>query len=307
MAGFPTLRRLLAAVDRIQFVLFRLPTALEDIKINQGLMLARQSALSESRDLQSHEFKVFSEWGEDGIIQHLIEVVEIRNRTFIEFGVEDFHESNCRFLMMKDHWQGFVIDGSERLIGKLRAQSHYWRHDLQSKAAFITRENINALLAESGFGSDIGILSIDLDGNDFHILDAIVACEPRILICEFNAVFGPDRKISVPYAASFNRTQAHFSNLYFGASLAAMTHLANKRGYSLVGTNSVSTNAFFVRNDLMNDRLSPLTAAQAYRPSQTRESRSQNGELTHLRGDARLAAIRGMPVLNVETQEIEAL
>lgn len=283
-------------------ILRALPETLDVIKINQGRMLAELNRGKTSRQLQDYEFKVFSQWGEDGILQRLTQVVPIRNRTFIEFGVEDFFESNCRFLLMKDDWQGFVIDGSERHIARLKNASFYWQHQLEAKHAFITRENINVLLDGSGFERDLGILSVDLDGNDYHVLEAIDRFEPRILVCEYNPIFGAERKISIPYQPDFQRTAAHYSNLYWGASLSAMTYLAEKRGYVLVGTTKARYNAFYVRRELVDERcLEILSAEDAYVTSFARESRDQGGVLSHLSGDARLTAIRGLPVIDVET------
>ena len=114
----------------------------------------------------------------------------------------------------------------------------------------------------------MGILSIDLDGNDYYVLEAIEFFNPRILICEYNAVFGPSRKISVLYDAGFVRREKHFSCLYFGGSLGAITHAAMKKGYSLVGTNTAGNNAFFVRNDLLNDKVTVLDVKmRSLRPS----------------------------------------
>jgi hypothetical protein len=137
----------------------------EEIKINQGLILTKLNQTNTSKNLKDYEFKVFSQWGEDGIIQYLINILEIKNKTFIEFGVEDFSESNCRFLMMKDDWRGFVIDGSRQNIEKLKKSYYFWKHDLKAIPAFIDRENINELLSKSDFDCDLGILSIDVDGN----------------------------------------------------------------------------------------------------------------------------------------------
>lgn len=293
--------------DELRESLQRMQVKQESIQVNLGTLLSRINEERSSTDLQEYEFKVFSQWGEDGIIQHLINVVEIRHKTFIEFGIEDFSESNCRYLMMKDNWQGFVIDGSAEHIESLKRSYYYWRYQLDAVSAFITKENINGLLSKSGFDKDVGILSIDLDGNDYWILEALTVCKPRILICEYNAVFGGDRAITVPYDPVFHRTRKHYSNLYFGASLKAMTGLAETKGYSLVGTNSQCSNAFYVRNDLLNERLQVLDTGAAYRSSYARESRNEEGVLTFIGGNDRLNLIRGMPVVNVVSLMLEPL
>ena len=277
------------------------------MKLSQGVILAELNARKDSKSLKDYEFKVFSQWGEDGILQRLTNLVPITNKTFIEFGVEDFSESNCRFLMMKDLWSGFVMDGSADNIGRLKQSEYFWRYDLAVLHAFITRENINDLLAKSGFAADLGILSIDLDGIDYHVLEAIGFFNPRILICEYNAVFGAERKISVPYDSAFVCGAKHYSRLYFGASLGAMTHLARKKGYSLVGTNSAGCNAFFVRDDLLNGQLEVLDERRAFTGSKFRSSRNEKGELSYVSGDDRLKLIQGLPVLNVETNAMESL
>ena len=114
---FTKLNHLVGALSR----LLKLDRHTDAIKINQGRILTQMQRPDATKPLWQHEFKVFSQWGEDGIIQFLVNHLNVANRTFIEFGVEDFAESNCRFLLMKDYWSGFVIDGSEKNIARLRA------------------------------------------------------------------------------------------------------------------------------------------------------------------------------------------
>jgi hypothetical protein len=301
------LKRLRTIARQILNPYLTIESHLDQIKQNQGLILSELNKKKIEKDIRSYEFKIFSQWGEDGIIQHLTRVVEIKNKTFIEFGVEDFFESNCRYLMTKDSWRGYVIDGSLRNIARLKNSHFFWKHQLEANCAFITRSNINQLLEQSGFDYDLGILSIDLDGMDYFVLEAITNYKPRILICEFNPVFGATRKVTVPYKDNFNRTSAHYSNLYGGASLSAVTHLAKKKGYSLVGTNSAGQNAFFVRQDLVNENLMVMTAEEAYTNPNFRESRDLRGSLNFLSAQDRLNEISGLPVLNVETDELETL
>jgi hypothetical protein len=298
-----------ALLDEIKIAFqnfWRTGERLDAMMINQGLILSAFNETRNSTNLADYEFKVFSQWGEDGIIQYLSKAIEIKHRTFIEFGVENFMEANCRFLLMKDNWSGYVIDASSSNISMLKNSYFYWKYQIDAADAFVTKDNINELLAKSCFDEDVGILSIDIDGNDYFILEAINTVRPRILICEYNAVFGA-RKISVPYEPDFSRNRKHYSNLYWGASLAAMTFLANRKGYSLVGSNTSGCNAFFVRNDLLNEKVKVLTAEQAFFSSTIRQSRYKNGNLSYLGGADRLKAIRGLRVVNVETEAIEEL
>jgi hypothetical protein len=243
------------------------------------------------------EFKVFSQWGEDGILQYLIHNLPIRHRTFIEFGVEDYRESNTRFLLLHDDWQGFVMDGSERHLAAIRRDDLFWRHDLQARAAFVTRESIDALLTGTGFDPDVGLLSIDIDGNDYWVWEAITCIRPRLVVCEYNGLFGLD-PVSIPYDPAFRRTAAHHSNLYFGASITALGQLAAARGYVFVGANRAGCNAFFVRADLAPAGLG-IAPAQGYIEGLARQSRDERGALTFSRGDERRRLIAHLPVVDV--------
>jgi hypothetical protein len=273
-----------------------------------GALLSKQQFCFNSPNFNDYEFKIFSQWGDDGLIQYLIKNIAIENKTFIEFGVEDYLESNTRFLMMNNNWQGFVMDGSEENMNHLRNQDWYWKYSLKNKAVFITKENINALLAETGF-SNIGLLHIDLDGNDAHILEAVnlATLNPSIIIMEYNAVFGKERAISVPYDKNFIRTEKHYSNLYWGASLSALTFIANNKGYALIGCNIAGNNAYFVRRDLLNETIKEKTLEEAYIASKFRESRNKDYALSYLDGEERYEIIKGMEVIDVKTKRLETL
>lgn len=256
--------------------------------------------------LEEVEFQVYSQFGEDGIIQWLIHNVEIDEKTFIEFGVEDYTESNTRFLLMNNNWSGFVMDGSEENINRLSKWQYLWKYDLLTKAAFITKNNISQLITDAGFCGDIGILSIDIDGNDYWILNAIDCVHPRILICEYNNIFGNEEAVCVPYDETFDRTQNHYSNLYWGASIKAYRDWAEQNGYYYVGSNSAGNNAFFVRKDCIDADKIPVNANK-FNPSKYRESRDKGGNLTYLRGMERLECIKEMELVNLKTNCIDTI
>lgn len=256
--------------------------------------------------LEEVEFRVYSQFGEDGIIQWLIHNVDIEDKTFIEFGVEDYTEANTRFLLMNNNWTGLVMDGSKANMEHLKSREWFWKYDLTAADAFITKDNINQLIVNAGFKGDIGILSIDLDGNDWWILNAINCVSPRILICEYNNIFGEDKKVTVPYDAEFIRTRKHFSNLYWGCSIAALRGWAEENGYYYMGSNSAGNNAFFVRNDCIKLEIIPEKAC-AFVESKYRESRDQKGNLTYLRGIDRLKVIKSMGLFEIETGMIDTI
>lgn len=274
-----------------------------------GRQLAWRVRELESIDsLSDVEFSVFSQFGDDGIIQWLIHRLSGIDETFVEFGVEWYQEANTRFLLVNDNWRGLVMDGTQRNIDAIKRDEISWRHDLQSKCAFVTTENIDQLLREHGFEGDIGLLHIDIDGNDYWVWQAVTAVNPAIAILEYNSVFGADRSITVPYDPKFSRGRP-FSNLYFGASLPALCDLAQSKGYDFIGSNSAGNNAFFVRSELTNSLsgLKPLTAAEGFVVSKFADSRDDKGRLNYLRGEQRLASLKGLPVVNTRTGATEQL
>ena len=308
------MRKLITAISRkiMEVVHFeaRRVEYVERILINQGRLLTTQQtngSTNQRLNLMEKEFSIFSQFGEDGIIQYLVNLIDIPNKTFIEFGVEDFAESNCRFLMMKDNWRGFVIDGNDRNISRLIKNYYYWKYDLQAICAFVNKDNIEDLLDQSGFDHDLGILSIDLDGVDYFILSSIAKFKPRILICEFNPIFGPTRKVTVPYDEKFQRFKHHYSGQYWGASLSAINDVATRLGYGLIGTNSAGHNAFFIRDDLMKQPLNRVDPERAFNSPTYRDSRDVRGNISFINFSARQKLIQGLPVLNTETLLLERL
>lgn len=273
-----------------------------------GSVLSITNSEKKHSNIHEYEFKIFSQFGDDGLIQYFIKNINIENKTFIEFGVNDYLESNTRFLLMNNNWSGFVIDGSLESMNKLKQQDWFWKYNLTCRVAFVDKENINSILMESGF-KNVGILHIDIDGNDYHILEEInlTYFNPSIIIMEYNSVFGVERAITTPYDPLFNRTKYHFSNLYFGASLKALTTLADKLNYALICCNSAGNNAYFIRRDLLNESIKEVDIENAYIESKFRESKDCNKKHTYLSGKSRLNEIKGQNVLNVITNELEKL
>lgn len=264
-----------------------------------GRIEARQLASGVTESLAATEFQVYSQWGEDGIIQHLLRHVRVARKLFVEFGVEDYTEANTRFLLINDGWSGLVLDGSDAHIGAIRRDDIYWRHNLKAVQAFITRENINDLLRENGVTGEIGILSVDIDGNDYWVWEAIDVISPAIVIVEYNSRFGAGRAVTVPYDPAFVREKAHFSCAYYGTSLAALVALGARKGFAFVGSNSAGNNAFFVRRDLLAAPLRELTAAEGYVQRQFREARDASGRLAFPSPEEETALILSLPLVEV--------
>ena len=278
----------------------------EKQKLLLGKILTNQIVeKKEIKSLEEVEFSIFSKFGDDGIIQWLVHHLNIEHKTFIEFGVEDYSESNTRFLMMNNNWSGFVMDGDPENIKRLEAQYYYWKYDLTSKAIFINKHNINTLIAEQNFTQDVGLLHIDLDGNDYYIWEAIEVVTPAIVIVEYNSLFGSERPISIKYDDAFIRTNAHYSNLFWGSSIKSLYNLAIKKGYSFIGCNSGGNNAYFIRNDKLNDTVRPVTLKDGYVESKYRESRDENGRLTFLSKQQARELLKDLMVYNTELNKEE--
>lgn len=277
---------------------------IDRLRAQLGGIESRHVATLAPDEIAKSEFQCFSQFGEDGIIQFLVQRVPIEHDVFIEFGVADYRESNTRFLLVHDNWRGLIMDSGDAMHDFLRSTGLSWRHEIDAKPAFIDRDNINGLIRTAGVAGDIGLLSIDLDGNDYWVLEAIDVVTPRLIVAEYNSVFGAEVAVTVPYDPTFVRGEKHWSWLYAGASLAALTKLANEKSYALVGSNRAGSNAFFVRRDVLGG-IPEVAVKDAYVRSRFRESRNRIGELSYISGhQERLRLIEDLPLVDLESGRV---
>jgi len=281
---------------------------LKNPKVNLGQI---QTHLNNQKDsynsLHELEFQVFSQFGDDGIIQWLVNKIDIPNKVFVEFGVENYREANTRFLLINNNWSGLVIDGSKENIDYVKNDIISWAHDIHAVHSFITKDNINKLLLDfigQGYNRELGILSIDIDGNDYWVWKEINVVNPVIVIAEYNALFGKDKAWTIPYQEDFFRLNAHSSQLYWGTSLKALYILAKEKGYEFIGCNRHGNNAYFIRSDKIGN-LKKVSCEGGFVDSKFREYKIPNGDWVS--GAKRVEVIKGMPVFNIETQQIEKI
>jgi hypothetical protein len=177
-------------------------------------------------------------------------------RTFVEFG---FHplEFNCIRLAADPSWRGLVIDGDASMIAKAEGNRLFGNTTIVHR--FLTLENLDVV--RNAF-SHIGVLSIDIDGNDYWLLRALIDLRPSVICVEYNSSFGLN-PITVPYDANFDRHERHPSGWYHGASLTALCKLANSHGYGLAAVSEGGGNAFFTKEG-------NLRPEEAWRPSTLR-------------------------------------
>ena len=218
---------------------------------NLGLLHNKLNKDKKFDNIQDYEFQIFSQFGDDGIIRYLINNIKNIENKFIEFGVENYEEANTKFLLESFNWEGLIIDSNNNYVSDIKKKNYYWRYNLNVANEFISKENINSIINDNNFSGEIGILSIDIDGNDYWIWEEINAVNPSIVVIEYNALFGDELSVTIPYNKNFSRNNNQKDNVYYGASLNALFKLGNKKNYSLICTNSNGNNAYFLRNDLI--------------------------------------------------------
>lgn len=298
MAVYKKLKNLLQ--NQLQLSNATLEKMAERQLVLEALNMAKSNRQINQLDgLKEIEFCAFSQWGEDGIIDWLVSNIPGINPSFVEFGVGDYKESNTRLLIQLQNWRGLILDGSQEHIKNIQKEELYWRHDLQAKCAFIDKDNINQLIEEAGFLGDLGLLSVDIDGNDYWVWKAIDVVNPKIVICEYNAILGDQHQLTVPYKKDFQRSNAHHSLLYFGASLPALIQLGKEKGYKFIGTASNGCNAFFVREDCFKEIEDKIKSVWIY-PLAAREARDMQGELSFASGPDRADIIREMEFVDLK-------
>lgn len=190
-----------------------------------------------SIDLKYFEKKIFSQNGEDGITQYLLSQIGIKNKYYVEFGVENGEECNTRHLRENLGFTGLLMDGLQE------------NHSIGLYKEFVNAENINDLFLKYNVPHEFDVLSIDIDFNDLYVWKAIDnKYKPNIVIIEYNAEHKPPLSLVVKYDSN----RFWDGTKYHGASLSALNHIALEKGYTLIYCNDNGVNAFFVRNDLLN-------------------------------------------------------
>ena len=211
---------------------------------------------TEKINLRNAGFRVFSQYEEDGKILFILAVIGIKNESFIEIGSDDGLNSNCANLALNFGWHGLFIDANRQSIARGKYFYNRYPNTFGQKPVFVfakvTRDNINDLIKQNGYTGEVDLLSLDIDGNDYWIWDAITVVNPRIVIIETFIDYGK-RNIVVPYNPEYSFPGKHPQ--YHGASPVAMVKLGKKKGYRLIGANQLGFNFIFVRNDLGVDSL----------------------------------------------------
>mgnify|MGYP006134958369 CR=1 FL=1 len=217
-------------------------------------------------NLCGYEYQVFSQNGEDGILQEIFNRIGTSNKYFVEFGVGDGIENNTASLLLNG-WKGSWIEGSDKnnAIIQKKLSKLLKSEKLNLLKSFITKNNIIDHFQNLEIPKDFDLLSIDIDGNDYWVWKALKDYSPRVVVIEYNGSLGPHLNWTMPYDENHmwgGKTKGN----YFGASLKALELLGNDLGYHLVGTNLSGVNAFFIRKDLVDEKLfnGPYTSESTF-------------------------------------------
>lgn len=245
---------------------FTIQSRLKQIPIVQEIArLQEKERYQNPHSLLPFGDKLYSQSDEDGIIREIFKRIGVTNKVFVEFGIGNGLENNTLALLF-DNWRGLWIDASSRSIRKIR--KHYSQiidsGQLEVIQSFITKDNIDQLISSKIKHCEIDLLSVDIDGNDYHITEAISCIVPRVIVIEYNAKFTPPTLFCMDY----DETHIWEKDDCFGASLKFLEINLARKGYCLVGCNLAGVNAFFVREDLVcNKFLTPFTAENHYEPA----------------------------------------
>jgi len=217
-------------------------------------------------------FKAYSQTDEDGLLLFIFSLIGTTNRKCVEICASDGVECNTANLLVNHGWTGLLFDGNPELVRRGRefyqANRSTYVDPPQFVCSWIKRDNINDLLRQHGFVGEIDLLSLDMDGVDYWIWEAIDAIAPRVVVVEYQDIIGPERALTVPYAEDFDAWGYPSTDgmpNFCGASLAAFVKLAHRKGYRLVGCNRYGYNAFFVKRGIGEQQLPEVPAVECFR------------------------------------------
>ena len=200
--------------------------------------------------LASFELRVLSQSGEDGVLAEIFRRIGVSERYFVEFGVESGREGNCVYLADVADWNGLFIEAEPALYRKLD-DKYVASSGVVTSQAMVTPANVEELFHRAGVPAEPDVVSIDIDGGDYWVWEAMVNYRPRVVVIEYNAAIDPRRRLVQP------RERARWDGTdFFGSSVAALRALGESKGYRLVHTELAGVNAFFVREDLAGGRFS---------------------------------------------------
>lgn len=305
-------RCILAFIQKIfTLILPQNGTAIDKDNVMHLLNLAQRNSISKVENLWDIGFKVYSQWEEDGILNFLCDKLELLKPRILEFGSGNFEECNSRFLAEFRNSPVVVVDARDDLISSIEKLTINWKTHVYPIETWITPDSAKDIyISAINLMGVVDILSIDLDGNDYWVLKELPLDGISIIVVEYSPIFGDIASCTVPRNDIFNRTSAHSSNLYWGASLTAFIELLAVKKFTFVGTNRVGNNAFFVNSSSCPKLGISIPDGRnfgKYVDYQIREGRTIEGGLSLLSSQDRLNAISEMPIVNLKNNELSTI
>ena len=228
--------------------------------------------LEPPQSLTARRFRLRSQNEEDGMLLAIFERAGWGGRRFVEIG-SGKSGGNAAGLAHECGWTGLMVDSVAGNMDAARKKFAGSR-DIVFLAAEVTPANVNELLAQQGYTGEVDLLSIDIDSYDYWVLEALAVASPRVLVLEYNALFGPERRVTIPLNQPLEATPKGYN----GASLAALADLAARKGYRLVACENAGVNAFFLRADVAPE-IPGVTPGEAFKPLRNRLD-LDDGEIT---------------------------
>ena len=258
------------------------------------------------KNLNDLDYKIFSQNGEDGIIDYLLRSLNIYKPNFIEIGTGDYTESNTRFLFESSSPRGLIIDCIKDFQDIVKENLKLWKGDLTIEESFVDSDNILKILKKNNFDKNIDLFSLDIDGIDYWIIEKLPNNFSKIAVLEYNPIFGFELEVSVPNSKKFNRSEYHYSNLCYGMSLKALIKLMSLKGFYFVGSNLLRNNAFFISNQFSKEKFFPslkVSPLFEHVECNIRESRDKNYNLNYLKGKKKIEEIKECKIVDLSDQQ----
>ena len=283
------------ALDRVIFCIGKVQISLN------------RNKYEEVEDLIETEVKIFSQNGEDGIIDYLVHKLKVDKKNFVEIGVGNYRESNTRFLYNRYHPKGLIIDYIDDMKKKVTKHVNFWKGDLRICNQKIDADNILDILNKN-CDYEIDFFSIDIDSIDYWIIKKLKNDISKIFVAEYNPVFGAELEVTVPNISGFERSKYHYSYLCYGMSLKALINLMDQKGYYFIGTNLQKINAFFILKEFKKEvffKNIKIKSLDNYTNSNIRDSRDINNNLNFLSGNNKFKEIEDCEVINLKDNKNE--
>lgn len=210
-------------------------------------MLAAAARRIDDSDPRTWEFSAFSQNGEDGVVEMLLNHATSPDRSFVEIGASDGLENNSAYLALVRKYRGVMVEADSTLSRQASRVLTPYNVGVNYLNLMVEPENVSTVLASSLTRSP-DFFSLDIDGNDYHVARALLALgfRPKVVCVEYNSTFGPDRAVTIPYQRGFDYHAAHPTHLYYGASIGGWRSLFEEFDYAFVTAETNGVNAFFV-------------------------------------------------------------